>query len=447
MPKIQFGLSSYERSRGDISELPVVNMFAEQASPEGVVLQSRPGLVSAGTMGPGPIHCLFKGDNVLDSALFGVSDTVLYRGSEFLGEMDGAGPFSIAGYESHLFAAGGGNLWCYDGAEFSQVAFPDGAAVVKVLIGASRLIALRADTQQYYFSGPLETEIEALDFTSAENQPDRLLDALFIDGLLILFGAETVEFHTATGEANLPFVPIQARVIERGIKEAGCAAALGPTFAWVTDKNEVCFQNETSVISNPGLEARIKASETCALFTLFIEGTEFLALRLDDETQLWCKRTGAWSEFASNGQDNWIVRTSAGNVMGSAIDGRLFEWSQGHDDAGEQLERRFRGGFPIDGASAKIDNLRLRCNIGQAVEQTGEYAEAFIEMRLSDDAGRTWGAWEAESLGKQGEYRAEPEWRALGLASYPAFLCEFRITDPVDFRVSGVMVNEPYEGR
>ena len=39
--RMQFGLSAFTRSRGDLPELPVVNMFAEQAPTEegGVVLQ------------------------------------------------------------------------------------------------------------------------------------------------------------------------------------------------------------------------------------------------------------------------------------------------------------------------------------------------------------------------------------------------------------------------
>jgi len=99
--RLAFGTSSNERTRGDMPELPVVNMFAEAATTEetGVVLQSRPGLVDRVVdMGAGPVQALFKGDGVLDSALYGVSGGSLYREGVLIGLVDGSGPFSMAGF-------------------------------------------------------------------------------------------------------------------------------------------------------------------------------------------------------------------------------------------------------------------------------------------------------------------------------------------------------------
>ena len=109
--RMQFGLSAFTRSRGDLPELPVVNMFAEQAPTEegGVVLQSRPGLVDrAAGMGAGPVQALFKADGALDGALYGMSGSNLYRETVSLGALDGSGFASMAGYEDYLFANKGG---------------------------------------------------------------------------------------------------------------------------------------------------------------------------------------------------------------------------------------------------------------------------------------------------------------------------------------------------
>src|SRR5690606_31922344 len=131
MPSVQYGLSSYERGRGDLPELPVINMFAEEAPTEetGVVLQSRPGLTAAGSMGAGPVDALFQRDRVVDSARFGLSGGRLYEGSTSVGAVDGDGPVSLAGYEVALFMAGGAGLWLYDGTTLSEVSFPDSASV------------------------------------------------------------------------------------------------------------------------------------------------------------------------------------------------------------------------------------------------------------------------------------------------------------------------------
>jgi hypothetical protein len=47
----------------------------------------------------------------------------------------------------------------------------------------------------------------------------------------------------------------------------------------------------------------------------------------------------------------------------------------------------------------------------------------------------------------EGGYRTVPEWRALGMFDFPGALFEFRVTDPVPFRVSAVKVNDPAGGR
>lgn len=447
MPALQFGTSSYERAEGDIAALPVVNMYAEASPSEGVVLQSRPGLSDrVANMGSGPVRALYKRDGVVGGALLGVSGEKLYSGSTEVGTVLGSGPVSIAGNETGAMICAGNALHCYNGFTFADVPLPDDFNALKVIEGASRFVILRAGSGRYYFTPPLAQTVDALDFATAESESDQVLDALFIDDILILFGAETVEYHANTTDNNLPFRAIEGRVIERGIKATGCATPFGPTFAWVTDQNTVCVGAETNIVSNEGLEERIAASSAVSLWRFFIDGIEFLALRIDNETQVYSFRSQQWSEFASADQSNWIPCCYAGGVFGSAIDGRTLQWGSDKTDLGGTLERRFRAGAPINGGGMGINRLSLRCNPGQA-PTIGTYASPKCEMRLSRDAGRTWGTFRDTSLGTQGSYRQRIEWRALGMASQPGFLAEFRVTDPVDFRPSGVFYNEAWGGR
>lgn len=449
MPRVQFGLSAFERARGNLPELPVKNMFAEEVPTEetGVVLQSRPGLYDlAGGMGDGPVQCLFKASGVLNAALFGISGGEFYQASDSKGAIDGTGPVSMTGYENLVFATAGANLWGYDGSSLIAIAFPDGAPIKKVLVGASRLIAIREDTEQFYWSDVLSTTIDALSFASAESQPDRLRDAVFIDGILILFGAETTEFWPATQEADLPFRPLPGQVFERGIRNTGAATKVGSTFAWVTDKSQVCLTNPEQIVSNAGLEALIAASDNAFLWNFYLEGTEFLALRIDAGTWVYSMRSRMWSQFESYGYDNWIPQCFAGGVFGSSIDGRLLGWTDAHEDLGGVLERLIRAGFPLSSDSVTINNVVLQTNPGNTPYLAAPYDEPTVEMRRSLDGGRTWGNWRQASLGAQGEYRKRVQWTACGMAGQPGWMGEFRVTDPVPFRVSGVFVNEPWGG-
>lgn len=448
MPQIQIGRSSYERAKGDMADLPVINMYVEPSESEGVVLQSRPALVDRGTnMGSGPVLALFSADGVLGGDLLGISGNTLYRGTTTIGTIPGSGVARLSGSELGIMATRGEGLYYYNGSTLAQVAFPDNADVVDVFVGGSRFWAIRKDTGRIYWTDVLETNVDALDFATAESFPDRLLQGLWIDGMPILFGAESIEFWQQTRSAQPPIAPLQNLVIEKGIKNTGAACEFNDTFAAVTDDNTVIFGMQGERISNPGLQERIAESSEAYLFTYRIDGASFLAIRLDTETHAFDNRTGSWSKLESYGHSNWLPRCRAGGVFGSAIDGRLFAFSDGFAELGGVLERRFRGGLPINGGGVNIDNLRLRPNPGHTPFLTGTYADAKVEMRTSRDAGQTWGPWIATTLGRQGRYNERVEWRALGMFSQPGFLVEFRVTDPVPFRVSGAFVNEPYGGR
>lgn len=450
MPSVPFGTSSYERARGDLPSLPVINMFIEQSPTEknGIVLQSRPGLQDRNqTLGDGPVEGLFRRDLVLGTSLFGVSDGNLYRDGMLVGAIDGDGPVSMAGYGNFLFVNAGARLWGYNGTTLAAIAFPDGALVTKILIAGSRLVAIRKDTGQFYWTQPLGTTIDALDFATAENQPDRLLDMLFSKGFLLLFGSETVEYWALGSNPDLPFEVLQGQVIQKGIRGAGCAVTIGSTFSWVTDQNQVCLANEETAISNNGLQERIEKSLTVLLFTFVLGGNEYIALRLDKETQVYDVKAQKWFEFKSHGQDNWIPQCFSDGVFGSSIDGRTMRWGPDWFDLGGVLERRIRAGMVIDSGGAAINNVQIRTDVGQTPFLEGDYENPEIEMRLSRNGGHQWLDWRARGLGKRGDFRNRVQWRACGMASRPSLLIEFRVTDPVDLRISDVLVNEETGGR
>lgn len=448
MPTLNYGLSSYERDEGDLPGLPVINMYAEETGSEGIVLQSRKGLSDrSADMGSGPVEALFQLDRVVSGALLGVSDGKLYNATSNVGTVTGTGIPSIAGNETGVLVCAGDDLHSYDGTTFATVAVPDSFNVIKVIEAASRFIVLREDTGRYYFTPALAQTFDALDFATAETNADAVLDALFINDILYLFGSETVELHPNTNDNNLPFQALEASVMERGIWATGCATEFSSGFAWITDIGTVCERDESNIISNQGIEERINASTDVRLWRFYLDGTEFLALRIDNETQVFNARTRLWSEFKSHGEDNWLPQCYANGVFGSAKDGKTLQWGSDHQDLGGELERRFRAGTPINGGGLNIANVRLRLNPGQTPNLTGDFAEPTVELRTSRDAGETFGNWRSVSLGAQGKYRTKVEWRALGMASQPGFLGEFRVTDPVPFRVSGAFYNEAWGGR
>lgn len=448
MADFVYGISTFQRRRGDFPQLPVVNMLGENIPVEpGVTLQSRPGLEnSAVTMGTGPVRELFQIDGVLNNGLFGVSGNKLFNGNTEVGTVDGSGNVSFCGYEDYVFVNAGEAIYRYDGTTFDQIIFPDDADVSKVTVGASRLIALRKDTGTFYWSEPLGVTIPSLNFATAENVPDKLLDFLFIADRLYLFGSKTVEIWPAGTDQDLPFQPLPGATFPVGIKAVGCATQVDRTFAWITNYNEVCLGSPENIISDPELQVRISNTSNVRLWRFFVDDNEFLAVTLDDETWVYGIRNQLWSTFKSYGQDNWVCTCYENGKFGTATSGTLAQWSDDYSDFGGIIERTFNGWVSLTGEPLWLANVVLRTNAGTTPFLSGEYSNPVVELRTSQDGGKTWQPWQAQRLGVQGNYRARTMWSSLGQFGYPGVLVQIRNSDPVPFRVSGLTYNEPFGG-
>lgn len=442
---LQYSLGTYERSRGNLPGLKVYNMFVEEApSEDQPILQSRPGLINTTTvMGAGPIKKLFQNDGVLSNVLFGVSNGHLYSGSTNLGAIDGTGPVSMAGLPGYVFACAGSSCWYYDGTTLGTVTMPGGFHVRSICVGTDRLIVIEDGTGHFYWSDVLTDTIESLNFATAENSPDNLLECLFIGDTLYLFGSETVEWWPASSaNPNLPYQPLVGKTFQVGIRATGCATEFATTIAWITNHNQICVGDPQKIISDPALDEKLANSTTASLWKFYLDGTAYLACTLDTETYVFSQRSSQWSTFGSEGQTNWIPRCYANGNFGGSVDGHVIQWSTDYQDFGGTLERTFTAGQSILGGTIPIYSIGMKTNPGHTPFITGNYTDPVIELRASRDGGQTWGNWKQRQLGINGEYKHLVRWHGLGFFGNPGILVEIRVTDPVPFRVSGLTAND-----
>lgn len=448
MPDLGMVLGTVRRSRGGLPQMPLVNMFSEQAitEPRKFALQSFPGLTVEGSaLGNGPVRALLKKDGVEGGDLIAVSDDGLYVDGTLAGYMSVVAPVSIAGNEIGYVATGGGDAVYGTGGSLAIVAFPDAAPVTKVIEQGGRFLFLREGTQAFYWTPPLAVTIDGLDYASAESEPDRLLDMVDLGGRIALLGANSIEFWQPTGDSELPYTPIQGVEYKKGIRATGCAAVFDNSFAWVSPDNIVYGAgNVPQRISDAGVEELIAASATCRVDSYFFEGHEFLKIGLDAMTVEFDAQTRQWNERRTGIASFRGGPVAPGPLFGSNTDGHIYTLS-GYTDLDGYHERSFCAGAVLN-SPVPVDNLVVRTNPGATEYPTGEYAEPTIEMFQSYDGGRTFDDPLQASLGEQGHYRREIEWRALGLADAPGFFAKFRVSDPVDWRVSAVQFNEPQGG-
>jgi hypothetical protein len=455
VPSINYGASAYLRTNGNLPPLTLINMFLEQAktSENQVCLLSRPGLVEFSEVGDGPISGIFCEAGTLSGDLFSISDSTLYRDTTSKGTISGSGPVKWAGSENELLVTRGGTLYSYNGTGSATSAGFTGSFsnnVTSVCFIGDLFVAVEADSARIFWSAPLDGRTwDVLDFATAERKGDLLLDVAALNDNLWLFGQETIEAWAHTGDADLPFTQIEQVGFDKGILDTGCVVNADNTLFFIGSNSTVYRLGEVPQrISDHSIEGRILASATASVFSFQHEGHEFVCVRLEDETLAYDCATGEWCEFQTS-QGNWIVTCAAQSgqtvYFGHEATGQILQF-YGWDELGEELERRFSAAAPLD-APTSIARVTLWANTGSTEVLNGQGSDPIIEMRTSDDAGMTWGEWDADSLGAAGEYRMIPEWRALGMFDFPGFLAEFRVTDPVPLRISAVKVNDPAGGR
>jgi hypothetical protein len=441
---MDYGKGAYMRTRGNLPPLETVNMFVEETPGSGVVMQSRRPLKQVAEIGGGPIQASSQSSGVFAGDLFTLSGGVAYRGIIPLGPVAVIGPASIAVRDGEVLFNAGGPIYSYNGTDFVEVSFPDNSNVTQVLFTNGYFIALEAATGYWFFSAIDNGRLwDALDFANVESNPDALLWAVVLDGIVVFAGARSVEFWSPTGNADLPFTPIQQRVFEQGLIASGCMVQDDNTFFWIgADKIPYRNGDVPQAFGGDFLVERIEASVTWRMYLLKDQRHKFVCLRLDSETWAYDITTGEIFELRSYGRDNF----RCGQDFGDDETGKIWAWGEfGVDDEGP-IERILTAGERLAGAKI-FDNVTIEAEVGTTPFLTGDYIDPVIEFRMSDDGGNTWTDWESDTLGEQGDYRKIVEYNALGMFNAPGALFQIRVTAPVSFRVTGFLDNVNTKGR
>lgn len=452
MPSINYGAGAYQRDDGNFPPLEVINMFVEKAktSEQQIALISRPGLTQNATRGSGPINGIFSKPDVFGGDIFTVSNGTLYRGSTSLGAIGGSGPVKWANSATEIVLTRGASAYSYNGTNLAAIVFPDSANVTSVTFIGSLFVFARAGSGKFYWSAVLDGRtIDALDFATAERSADNLIDLQALGDNLWMFGKDSIEAWADTGAADLPFTRIEQVAPTKGIHSTGALAEADNSVIFAAPEGVVYRISDVPTrISDHWLEAKIAASATVSLFAFKFEGHEFVCVRLDNNTFAIDMATQEWCEFQT-AQANWIANcaTMVGAVayFGHVSTNQVLTFS-GWADLSAALERRFTAATPLD-VPLGISRISLWANTGETEVLSGQGTDPVVEMRRSRDTGRTWSDYRSALLGAEGQYRTVPTWRRMGQFDFPGAMFEFRVTDPVPFRVSAVKVNDRGGGR
>jgi len=312
--------SSYVARSINAADARMVNLFPEVV-PEGgqmpAFLNRAPGLKLQQAVGTGPIRGLWA-HQTQGSDFFVVSGNEVYKLSSLtgtptlLGSVNGTGPVSIADNGDQIVFACNPDAFVYTESTntFVQVTDPDfpGAVTVGYLDGY--FVFNPPNSQRLYVTSLLDgTQIDPLDFVSAEGSPDGIVGLIVDHREVWVFGTDSTEVWYNAGAADFPLARIQGAFNEIGCVAPYSIAKLDNGVFWLgTDaRGQGIVYRATGYVgqrvSTHAVEWQIQQylnMSDAVAYTYQQDGHAFYVLNFPSANTTWVLdvATGAWHERA-----------------------------------------------------------------------------------------------------------------------------------------------------
>lgn len=445
----------------------LVNMFLEVVPSEGLepgFLSTAPGLRLVATIGSGPVRGLWTfggyGYMVSGSELYKVTSTYT---STLLGSISGSGPVSMADNGTQLFIAANPDGYVYDSSTsvFQQITDPDFPGAVTVSFLDGYFVFNEPNTQKFWLTALYNgTDIDALDFASAEGSPDLIVSLIVDHREIWLFGNNSIEVWYNAGLADFPMARIQGAFNEIGCAAPYSVAKMDNGLFWLGSDargDGIVYRANGYTgarISTHAMEFMISQYDDISdaiAYTYQQQGHSFYVLTFPTANRTWCYdvATQLWHERA--GWDNGAFMRHRSNCqmffnaevhVGDFENGKLYVLDlDKFDDAGgiQKWLRSWRA-LPSGQNNLKRSahhSLQLEITSGIGLN-SGQGSDPQIMLRWSDDGGHTWSNEHWVSAGKIGEYSRRAIWRRLGMTTkLRDRLYEVSGTDPVEITIMG----------
>jgi hypothetical protein len=364
---------------------------------------------------------------------------------------------------TQLFIAANGPGYIYNSstnvfAPINDSDFP-GAVTVSYLDGY--FVFNEPNSQRVWVTSLLDgTQIDPLEFASAEGSPDGLIALIVNNREAWLFGTNSIEVWYDAGTPDFPLARIQGASNEIGCAAAFSVAKLDNSIFWLGKDARgqgIVYRNNgyTGIrASNHAIEWQIQQygdiSDAIA-YTYQQDGHSFYVLTFPTVQKTWVYdvATQSWHERAgwSNGdfvryRPNCQVAFNNKIILGDYESGNLYAYDlEVYADNG-QIQKWLRSWRPIPSGQNNLrrtaqHSLQLDCETGVGIN-LGQGDNPQAMLRWSDDGGHTWSNEHWSDMGRIGQYGRRVFWRRLGMTmKLRDRVYEVSGTDPVKIVIVG----------
>lgn len=306
------------------------------------------------------------------------------------------------------------------------------------------------DTDQFYISAiDNGTNLNALDFSSADSAPDNIVTHRVMHRQLWLMGSLSTEVWIDSGELSFPFTRYNSYTMDVGCVGKRAAINAADTLFWIgqtprgTGIVYMAQGNQPQRVSTMAVEQALKSSTNLAgasMWTYQIEGHEFIGINApglsttwvyDAAIQQWHER-GEWSA-------GWmplrsmLVTSYAGEHFAGTSYGKLVRLDASINNLSGRPLVRERTWPHLKKASMdplSFYGVELSMNTGYGGNVT---------LEISNDGGKNFGPKLLRSLGAIGRWMQKVRWLGLGAACNRVF--RIRVSDDVPFSIYDATVD------
>ena len=292
----------------------------------------------------------------------------------------------------------------------------------------------------------------ALDFASAESDPDKLKTVVADHGELWLFGERSTEVWQNTGQQDFTFERLEGAKIQWGVHAPWSVSRYADTLVCLARDDHGAIQVISFVnyqarrISNGAIEEAIAGYELSTDAIAFVtvdRGREFYNLSFPSGGQSFAYdvREDEWHEVRTGIAGRFVAQHHMyflnKHLITDYTTGNLLEMVPGiYDDVGDEIYLKARG-YHIHESERLIGHASVQvvfeAGVGLA---TGQGDDPQAMLRWSNDGGEEWSNEHWRSIGKIGKRQARAIWRSLGRTRDRVY--ELTITDPVKRVIVGM---------
>jgi len=471
---------SYESESTFIADLVSINLYPNLPQNQGFSQETSlgtPGIKQLDTTGI--IKQINRGSHVKNGIAYAVNGDTLYRedraidgfgvetfSNTALGTITGEGRVSMAdnGIQLLILVPGGdGFVFNEDaGTPFEQITdldFPANGNPQSVVF-ISGFFIFNTDEKKLIASAINNgLSYNALDFASAESDPDAIEGIIVSKNILYVPGGETTEAFQPDPNAStgFPLTRIEGYVFDKGLFAPFSLVKTSGSFMMIgggTNESPAIWQftgNGFSKVSTTAIDNILQRltdteiSESFAMnyaqkgayFTLFTFGDNTFGY--DAITQRWHERRSFIDEEKKRYRVNSMITAYGRILVFDSIDGRMGELDVDTlTEYDEEIRRTLStANFGNSGESMRVSSLELTMQSG--VGNTAR-PDPKVSMDFSVDGGNSFSLEREASIGKIGEYTRRQIWRKLGRMPR-SVMFRFHISDPVKVVIISAVAN------